>query len=154
MDGKMKILTKKVKLNMHNKYLAHVAPQSATILNSSLNYRVLLQNKISFLKNDEEVNSISLRNQSLILAIFGPNISRLGNGCRFWLVDAVLVFLQLFLGDFFLFFYIKPQNSFFSDGVKDGWSLSLPFGTSEIIHHRSVEVRSWKLSCNTQKVKT
>jgi len=90
--------TKKVKLNMHNKYLAHVAPQSATILNSSLNYRVLLQNKISFLKNDEEVNSISLRNQSLILAIFGPNISRLGNGCRFWLVDAVLVFLQLFFG--------------------------------------------------------
>ena len=73
---------------------------------------------------------------------------------RFWLVDVVLVFLQLFLGDFFLFFYIKPQNSFFSDGVKDGWSLSLPFGTSEIIHHRSVEVRSWKLSCNTQKVKT
>ena len=58
MDGKIKILTKKVKLNMHNKYLAHVAPQSATILNSSLNYRVLLQNKISFLKNDEEANSI------------------------------------------------------------------------------------------------
>ena len=113
MDGKIKILTKKVKLNMHNKYLAHVAPQSATILNSSLNYRVLLQNKISFLKNDEEVNSISLRNQSLILAIFGPNISRLGNGCRFWLVDAVLVFLQLFFGWLFPLLLYKATKLFF-----------------------------------------
>ena len=115
-----------------------------------LNYGfVLLQNKTSFLKTEKCGGKQHLPQKWSF--IFGPNIFLTWQR-RFWLVDVVLVFLQLFLGDFFLSFYIKPQNSFLLMVSRMDGHFHRPLAPRRLFTIE-VEVRSWKLSCNTKKSK-